>query len=115
MNYNAESEAEWLASLAPAARAYFFAILSHNLTIVVRVLCHGAADAPVNLERIRALNEAHHRVSSYLSHFHGGDEDPGWVKVVVEYVLSSSDPVVHQQAAQAWQHSKVAALGRGAA
>ena len=54
------------------------------------------------------VDEAHHRVSSYLSHHHVGDEDPGWVRVVVEYVLALKEPVVLQQAEQAWFYSRKA-------
>ena len=42
----------------------------------------------------RLLNEAHHRVSSYLSHYHVGDEDPGWIDAVVDYVFNAKEPVV---------------------
>ena len=106
MENTVESEAAWLLSLSPASRAAFLAALSHNLTIGIRVLCHSAGNASEGLEQVRLLNEAHHRVASYLSHYHAGDEDPGWTKVVVECVLQSGDKMVHEQAAQAWSYAK---------
>ena len=111
MSCSSHDETLWLESLSAASRARFLASLSHNLTVASRVLCHSGASAEQALEWVRLLNEAHHRVSSYLSHFHAGDEDLGWIPVVVESVLASPEPVVLQQAEQAWFHSKTAALG----
>jgi hypothetical protein len=110
MNPSVLSETAWLQSLNATDRARFLASLSHNLTVAVRVLCHSAGPAERTMEWVRLLNEAHHRVSSYLSHYHVGDEDPGWIGVVVEYVLDPKEPVVLQQAEQAWHYSREAVL-----
>ena len=112
MIFSIQEEAAWLQSLTAADRARFLSSLSHNLTVAVRVLCHSAGAVERTVEWVRLLNEAHHRVSSYLSHYHIGDEEPGWIPVVVDYVLNPKEPVVLQQAAQAWLYSKEA-LPRG--
>lgn len=115
MEASVHGEALWLQSLSAAERARFLAALSHNLTVATRVLCHSGADAKEALEWVRLANEISHRVTSYLSHHHAGDEDPGWVPVVVEYVLGSPNPIVHQQAQQAWSHAKQVFTGASAA
>jgi len=115
MNTAAQSEAVWLKSLEAAERARFLAALSHNLTVAVRVLCRSGVNAEQGLEWVRLLNEAHHRVASYLSHHHAGNEDTAWVPVVVEFVLGSNDPVVLQQAQQAWSFAKEGVSGVPAA
>ena len=103
-----QDETAWLQSLGATERARFFALLSHNLTVALRVLCHGDGSAEQNLVRIRLLNEAHHRVSSYLLHFHVDDEDRSWIPAVVEYVLDPKEPAVLQQAQHAWFHARKA-------
>ena len=108
MTQPTRDETVWLQSLSATERARFLAFLSHNLTVAVRVLCHGDGSAEQNLDRLRVLNEAHHRVSSYLLHFHSGDEDRGWIPAVVEYVLDPKDPVVLQQAQHAWFYARKA-------
>src|SRR5262249_26253545 len=95
--------ATWLRSLPPPRRARFLALLSHGLTVGTRVLCHGGGSAQENLESVRLMNEAQHRVAGYLLHFHAGDEDPRWITSVVDYVLGSKDAAVVQQAQQAWK------------
>src|SRR5262245_15137917 len=114
MQFIVHSEAAWLRSLSAARRARFLAWLSHNLTIGVRVLCH-AESAEEGMAWVRQLNEAHHLVSSYLSHYHVGDENPVWIDAVVEYVLDPKEPVVRQQAEQAWHYAKQALLRGDAA
>ena len=114
MSFSAQTEAAWLRSLTAVDRARFLAFLSHNLTVAVRVLCH-AQSTEQGLEWVRLLNEAHHRVASYLSHYHAGDEDPRWIEAVVDYVFDHKDPVVLQQIEQAWRYSKEAASRDGAA
>ena len=106
MEANIRQEALWLQSLSAAERARFLAALGHNLSVATRALCHSGAEAKEALEWVRVPNEVSHRVTSYLSHHHAGDEDPGWVPVVVEYVLGSQVPIVHQYAQQAWSHAK---------
>lgn len=106
MSANEHDETLWLQSLTVEARARFLASLSHNLTIATRVLCHSDVNAQEALEWVRLTNEISHRVTSYLTHHHAGDEDPGWIPCVVNYVLGSQDPVVHQQAEQAWGYAK---------
>jgi hypothetical protein len=106
MNVSITSEARWLQSLSPAERARFLSSLSHNLTVAVRVLCHSAGPSEQTVEWVRRLNEAHHRVSSYLSHYHIGDEDVGWIPAVVEYVFNSEDAVLLQQAQEAWSYAR---------
>jgi ABC-type transport system involved in cytochrome bd biosynthesis fused ATPase/permease subunit len=112
---NVTSEAIWLQSLNSAERARFLASLSHNLTVATRVLCHSNSNANEVLEWVRLINEISHRVTSYLSHYHAGDEDHGWVSVVVEYVLSSQDATVYQHAQQAWSHTKYSFAGSSTA
>ena len=71
MELEVDRETEWLRNLPTPKRARFLALLSHNLTIGVRVLCHSEEDSKEALEYVRLLNEAHHRVSSYLLHTYG--------------------------------------------
>ncbi len=115
MELEVDRETEWLRNLPKLQRARFLALLSHNLTIGVRVLCHSGEESKEALECVRLLNEAHHRVSSYLSHTHAGDEDPGWLHVVANYALERTNPVVYLQAAHAWQGAKVSLRGSSAA
>lgn len=111
MNASIQSETGWLQSLSPAERARFLSSLSHNLTIAIRVLCHSQGAPEQTVELVRRLNEAHHRVSSYLAHYHIGDENVGWIGAVVEYVLDAKDPVVLQQAEQAWSYARKVVSG----
>src|SRR5215813_3284599 len=97
MKLSVHDETAWLRSLSAAHRARFLASLSHNLTVAVRVLCH-TEPVEQSIAWVCRLNEAHHRVSSYLSHYHVGDEDPGWIDTVVEHVFDSEELVVLQQA-----------------
>ena len=108
-------ETQWLLDLPQSERARFLALVSHNLTVAVRVLCRSGEAATEALEYVRLLNEAHHRVSSYLPHIHAGDENTGWLHVVVSYALDRTNAVVYQQAVQAWQGSKVSLRGTSAA
>ena len=99
-------ETVWLQSLSAAERARFLARLSHNLTVAARVLCHSSAGAEQTIEWVRQLNEVQHRVTSYLAHHHAGDEDTGWISVVVDCVLNPEDSTLLQQTEQAWLFSK---------
>jgi hypothetical protein len=58
--------ARWLQVLHPSRRAPFLVLLSHELAVAVRVLAFEAEAHPEIVERIRILNEAHHRVAGYL-------------------------------------------------
>lgn len=110
MTYVTVEAATWLQGLPMAERAQFLSILSHNLTIAARDLCLSDSSPEVRLEQVRLLNEVQHRVTSYLSHCHAGDEDPGWLPVVVGYLLDASDPAVLQQTEQAWAFTKASFL-----
>lgn len=100
------AEAAWLLALSPLDRARFFACLGHNLTIAIRGLCHGSDGTAEAVEPVRQLNEAHHRVASYLSHYLWGDDEyPGWSAVVVDYVLNHKNQVAHAHARHAWESS----------
>ena len=111
MNFDIREEVAWLQGLGTGDRARFLADLSHNITIAIRVLCHSSGSADRVVECVRILNEAHHRVASYLSHHHMGDEDASWIPAVVGYVFNSKDPVVLQQVEQAWHYSRSSMSG----
>jgi hypothetical protein len=106
MKLDKDSEALWLQSLDRSVQARFLTALACNLTIDIRVFCYSGEDVKQALEWVRLVNEINHRVVGYLSHYHAGDDDMGWLTVVADYVLNSKDPVVHQQAEQAWLHAK---------
>ena len=93
-----------------AERTRFLSILSHNLTVAARVLCLSDSSSDVRLEQMRLLNEVQHRVTSYLLHWHAGDEDLRGLPVVVGYVFDASDPAVLQQTEQAWAFTKASFL-----
>ena len=95
-----QSEVAWLVSLSASERSRFFALLAHGLTIAIRVVAGGRSD--VALEQVRQLNEALHRVTSYLTFCVAGNEDTRWLPVVVSSVLGLQDAVAAQQSQQAW-------------
>jgi hypothetical protein len=49
------------------------------------VLAYEAKSCPEMVERIRILNEAHHRVAGYLVYLLSNDEDTKWLKSVAAY------------------------------
>jgi hypothetical protein len=106
MNASPESEAEWLRSLSSHERARFLAWLSHSLTVAARALKHTSESAEVRLEYLYQLSEIQHRVSSYIGHALGTDEDTGWLLGVAARVLEPTDPVVRRETANAWAFTR---------
>ena len=101
-----DDAAVWLKTLTPIDRARFFAALSHRLTVAGRVLAHSAEADAVRLEQLRQLNEIQHRVSSYISHALGSDEDPGWLRVVASFVHEPQDSELRRHAAYTWAEAR---------
>lgn len=106
MNEDVESEAAWLQTLPSLQRAHFLAWLSHNLTIAGRVIAHSSSAPELRLEQLRQLNEIQHRISSYIGHALGTDEDPGWLPVVASYVFEPIDPDLKVQTTYAWSQTR---------
>lgn len=106
MNEAVEEEASWLRTLPSQERARFLAWLSHNLTIVGRVIAHSDGHPEARLEQLRQLNEIQHRVSSYIGHALGTNEDSGWLPVVVSFVLDPHDPELIKQTTYAWSETR---------
>jgi hypothetical protein len=70
------------------------------------VLFH-AEDAVDNRSNdLYALNEIQHRISSYISHALGDDEDTGWLAPVLAFIFEQENPRVRQQAIYAWTRVK---------
>jgi len=80
--------------------------LSYNLTIAGRSLKHSAEPAELRLEQMYALNEIQHRVSSYIGHALGPDEDPGWLLVVAKFVFEPRDEGVKRETSYAWTSTR---------
>ena len=95
-------EMSWLQNLDKPDRVLFLAMLSHNLTIAMRVLGVYSKDLREDFSWVRLVNEANHQVSGYVMHSLSGKEDPRWIQVVVKNVLNSSDEAAGQQMKQAW-------------
>jgi len=106
MSTTPEAEAQWLRSLPSNERARFLARLSHNLTVAVRVLEHTDAPTDLRLEQLYQVNEIQHRVSSYIGHALGTDEDPGWLLVVAKFVFEPADVGVKREAIYAWANTR---------
>ena len=111
MKLNLDNEALWLQDLPSPQAVRFLALQSHGLTISIRALCHVTEDSSEALECVRLLNEAHHRISSYVLHSQTGDQDAAWLHVIARYTLDNVNPVVYLQAAQAWCGAKVSLQG----
>ncbi len=106
MVLSAKDEAQWVRSLPSSERGRFLACLSHNLTITGRVIALSTGDANLRLEQMRQLNEIQHRVSSYIGHMLGGDEDDRWLTVVTRYVLEPSDQELRKETVYAWTQTR---------
>lgn len=106
MTTTPEAEAEWLRSLPSKERARFLAWLSHGLTIAGRALNHSTEPADLRLEQLYQLNEIQHRVSSYIGHALGADEDTGWLLVVAKFVFEPRDAGVRRQTTYAWTSTR---------
>lgn len=91
---------EWLWHLTPAQRMHFFIELNHAMTIAMRVICH--SDDSEAIERIDALNEAHHVVAGYLIRIYSGAEDHRWLGLSVNGIFKPEDPILRQQLDQSW-------------
>jgi len=98
--------ARWMQLLHPSRRAQLLALLSHELTVSVRVLAYEAKSDPEIVERIRTLNEAHHRVAGYLVHLLSNDEDTKWLKSVAGYLVLCPDEIVKSHIEHAWNHAQ---------
>jgi hypothetical protein len=97
-----DNEVAWLTGLTSEERASALAHLIHKLTVAGRCLIWSEGADAVRLERVRQLNEVQHRVAGYLIHALKGDEDTGWIRVVVAYVLGAADEQVRRQCHSAW-------------
>jgi hypothetical protein len=98
--------AKWLQTLHPSRRGQLLALMSHQLTVSVRVLAYDAKSNPEMVERIRILNEAHHRVAGYLVYLLSDDEDTKWLKSVAGYLVFCSDEIVKRHIEHAWEHAE---------
>jgi hypothetical protein len=96
---------QWFLSLRPEARARFLAALAHNLTIAGRVFLSALEPEKSDALRAREINEALHKVTSYLSHVLSGDEDTVWAPVVTKHLLEEGDEVMRLQVRQAWHYA----------
>ena len=96
---------QWFLSLSPEARARFLAALAHNLTIAGRLFLSSLEPEKSDPLRARAVNEALHRVTSYLSHVLSGDDDAVWAPVVTKHLLEKGDEVLLLQVRQAWHYA----------
>jgi hypothetical protein len=106
MNTSPEAEAAWLRSLSSEERARFLAWLSHNLTVAVRLLKHSSESAELRLEQLYEVNEIQHRVSSYIGHALGTNEDTGWLLGVAARVLEPADAGVKRETTDAWARTR---------
>ena len=96
------NEVAWLTALTSEERSSALAHLVHKLTVAGRCLIWSEGADAVRLERVRQLNEVQHRVAGYLMHAINGDEDTGWIRVVVAFVLGAADEQVRLQCHSAW-------------
>lgn len=96
---------QWFLSLRPEARGRFLAVLAHNLTIAGRVFLSSLEPEKSDPVRARAINEALHKVTSYLSHVLNGDEDTVWAPLVTKHLLEQGDDVMLLQVRQAWHYA----------
>ena len=97
------SEAAWLIAFPSVERARVLAHLIHDLTVAGRCLYLSNGDVLTRLERLRELNEVQHRVAGYLQHALTDSEDPGWIPIVVGFILGPRDSEVRQQCHLAWE------------
>src|SRR5690348_444552 len=105
METTIESMAAWMRALDVSRRGYFLALLSHQLTVSIRVMCYESQSNLGMIESIRALNETHHRVAGYLIHLTSNDEDTGWLKPVAAYLAICPDAVAKRHLESAWDHA----------
>jgi hypothetical protein len=98
--------ARWMQTLKPSQRAQLLSLFSHQLTVSVRALCYEGKSSLETVERIRVLNEVHHRVAGYLGHLLLNDEDTGWLKPVAAYLVLCSDEIVKSHIEHAWKHAE---------
>ena len=101
-----EDVARWMQLLHPSRRAQLLALLSHELTVSIRVLAYEAKSDPEVVERIRILNEAHHRVAGYLVYLLSDHEDTTWLKSVAGYLVLCPDEIVKRHIEHAWKHAQ---------
>ena len=106
MTLYAETEAAWLRSLPSNERARFLAWLSHSLTIAGRSLKQADGSSAHRLEQLYQLNEILHRISSYIGHALGAEEDADWLLVVTSTVLEPPDPGVKKETVYAWTSTR---------
>ena len=106
MTASPKIEADWLRSLPAKERARFLACLSHSLTIAGRSLKSSGESSHQRLEQLYQLNEMQHRISSYIGHALGSDEDTDWLLVVAKSVLERSDSSVRRAAVYAWSSTR---------
>ena len=101
-----EHHVAWLSSLSAQQRGIFLAAMIHNLTLAMRVVCHGGDGESRGIERARALNEAIHAASKHLLAICSGDEDPRWIQPTARALFLADDPVILDQVNQCWVYSQ---------
>jgi hypothetical protein len=95
---------QWLTTMTVPRRTHFFACLSHELTIVMRLLCRSEEESLI--ERIDRLNEVHHAICGYLVRVCTGSESNEWLKVVVGIFFSSPDKLLSSYLENAWMSAE---------
>jgi hypothetical protein len=70
------------------------------------MLKHNTSAAELRLEQLYQLSEIQHRVSSYIGHALGTDEDTGWLLGLAARVFEADDPGVRREAVWAWQSTR---------
>ena len=106
METDIDSMTAWMKALDASRRGYFLALVSHEITVSIRILCYDSQSSVGVIESIRALNEAHHRVAGYLIHLTSDDEDTGWLKSVAGYLATCPDAVAKRHLQHAWDHAR---------
>ena len=106
-----EIEASWLGGLSATQRALFLMMLSHELTLVGRMLASPKDPAEVTVKRLRQLNEMQHRVVAYACYALTPKEDKQFLLGLVKLVFGggwgpSRDPILGDRAARAWAHAR---------
>lgn len=106
-----EIEASWLGGLSPTQRALFLMMLSHELTLVGRMLASPKDPAEVTVERLRQLNETQHRVVAYACYALTPKEDKRFLPGLVKLVLGGGwgrnrEAILRDAAARSWVHAR---------
>jgi hypothetical protein len=57
-------------------------------------------------EQLRQLNEIQHRVSSYIGHALGRDENLDWISTIARYVFEPMDKELQKGTTHAWVETR---------